>query len=388
MMTAQRAKQIFLASVLAASLLPLIGMLLNVKVAASLRAENRVLAALPTFTWAGAADASYFGHFEEYFNDHFGFRDWVIHRKHTFDESILQRVRPDLIRGRDGYIFYKFITERYLPNLFANYPREYMIEVLMELRAELARRGISMAIIHYPNKPLIYHDKLPSYWKIETDLAQLPFYQGLEEIRRRGVPVLSLADDFFALRAKEEVFTPAEENHCSVPAYFHSLRRFLRMIGDIANVRAELPADYPKVYSTKRENGKGYRNAHLLNTNYPQPVPWTATEDDGPSIGMRFLIRSSQGILPATTVYTDSFFKILTEQFGPALLPYFQELRIDYTTFSLSSLGPQTRIVVLAFSDQSVETHVHCYKKMLDRLKAASAASAPLSSRLNTKSGS
>lgn len=379
--------QSFLVAMLAASSLPLLGLLLNVKVAAPLRTENRLLASPPTFTWAGAADASYFRHFEEYFNDHFGFRDWVIHEKHTFDESILQRVRPDLIHGRDGYLFYKFITERYVPDLFAKYPREYMVEVLMELRAELARRGIAMAIVHYPNKPLIYHDKLPSYWKIESDLVRLPFYQGVEEIRYRGVPVLSLADDFFALRANEEVFTPAEENHCSAPAYFHSLRRLLHMLGEIANVRLELPADYPKVYSAKMENGKGYRNAHCLNTNYPQSIPWTTIEDDGPGRGGRYLFRNPHGVLPATTVYTDSFFEHLAAQFGPALLPYFQELRMDYTTFSPSSLGPRTRIVVLVFSDQSVETHVHYYKKMLDRMKAASAASVPNSSRPHVKSG-
>jgi hypothetical protein len=365
-----RAKQIFLLAVLALSFLPLLGLLLNVKVSANLRTENRVLAAAPTFSWRSVRDATYFAHFENYFNDHFGFRDVVIARKQSFDWNVLQRVRPDLIRGRDGYIFYKFIAERYMPKLYASFPREYMIEVLMGLREELARRGITMIVVHYPNKPLIYHDKLPSYWQIEADTAQLPFYQGIEELRRRGVPVLSFARDFFALRAREEVFTPAEENHCTPQAYFHSLRQILQTLSDINHVPVNLPDDFPKVYSARIEGGKGYRNAHHLNTAYEQAVPWTAGEEDGPGRGGRFFYTNAQGVLPSTTVYTDSFFEILAGQFWPLLLPHFQELRMDYTTFSPRSLTPRTRVVMLVFSDQNLEAHIHHYKKMLDELKA------------------
>jgi hypothetical protein len=363
------AKRFFLTVILAASYLPLLAMLLNVQVDSELRKENRTLAPLPAFSWSRVADATYFTHFENYFNDHFGFRDWIIYHKHSFDESVLHRVRPDLILGRDGYLFYKFITELYVPALFANYPREYMVAVLMALHDELAQRGITMMIAHYPNKELIYHDKLPSYWRIETDPARLPFYQGLEEIQRRGVPVLSFARDFMALRETEEVFTPAEENHCSPQAYFHSLRCILRSLGEIAKVHVELPADFPKVYSEKMENGKGYRNAHRLNTAYEQSIPWTTIEDDGPGRGGRYLFRNPLGILPSTTVFTDSFFEHLAGEFGPALLPHFRELRMDYTTFSPESITPQTRVVMLVFSDQSVETHVHRYKMMLDRMK-------------------
>lgn len=364
------AKRLFLATLLAASFLPLLGLLFNVKVASQTPTENRRLAPLPRFSWPSVADASYFTQFEEYFNDHFGFRDWIIHEKQVFDGTVLQRVRPDLVRGRDGYLFYKFITERYVPHLFAGYPREDMIEVLMGLHDELARRGILMLIVHYPNKPLIYHDKLPSYWKIETNLDRIPFYQGLDEIQRRGVPVLSFTRDFFVLRATAEVFTPAQENHCAPSAYFHSLRRILHTLGELTNVHVELPEDFPKVYSAKIENGINYRKAHRMNTAYDQAIPWTAIEEDVPGPGRRFYFRNPDGVLPSTTVYTDSFFEVLAKQFAPALLPHFQELRINYTSFIPDSITPRTRIVLLAFSDQCVEAHVHSYKKLLDLLKA------------------
>jgi hypothetical protein len=371
MPTMRRMKQVFLLGVLGASFLPLLALLLNVQVTAGLRKENRILASLPVFEWRGIRDASYFTNFENYFNDHFGFRDWVILKKHDFDATAFQRVRPDLVRGRDGYLFYKFIVERYVPDLFRTYPREYMVEVLLDLRAELARRGITMMLVHYPNKPLIYHDKLPRYWQVESDPAQLPFYQCVEYLRRRGVPVVSFAEDFFALRETEEVFTPAEENHCSPTAYFHSMRRILQALGEASGVSVELPEDFPKVYSPKVLNGMGYRNAHRINTNYGVPTPWTSTEPGGRGRGGRFFYTNAQAVLPGTTVYTDSFFHFLADQFGPALLPYFRELTVDYTAFDPSSITPQTRFVLLVFSDQSVESHVYHFKKMLDKLKAA-----------------
>jgi hypothetical protein len=374
----QRAKRVFLLVVLGASFLPLLALLLNVQVECGLRKENRVLAPLPTFAWSTVRDASYFTRFENFFNDHFGFRDWVIFSKHDFDSAVFQRVRPDLVRGKDGYIFHKFIVERYVPDLFRNYPREHMVNVFTELHGELARRGIKMILFQFPNKELIYHDKLPRYWQVETDPARLPFYQGLVEIWRRGVPVVSFTPEFSALRDKEEMFTKVEENHCSPQAYFHAMRCILLEVGEAAHVRVTPPEDFPKVYSAKIEGGKGYRLAHHVNTAYPTPTPWNSGEV-GPSGGYRFFYTNPQGLLPSTTVYTDSFFQNLADQFGPVLLPYFQELCMDYATFNPASITPRTRIVLLVCSDQSIEAHVHYHKRILDQLKAM--APAPLTSR-------
>jgi hypothetical protein len=379
MANTHRAKRVFLLAVLGTSFLPVLGLLLNVQVECGLRKENRILAPLPTFAWSAVRDASYFTHFENYFNDHFGFRDWVILSKHDFDSAVFQRVRPDLVRGKDGYIFYKFIVERYVPELFRNYPREYMVDVFVNLRDELARRGIEMMLVHFPNKELIYHDKLPSYWHVESDPARLPFYQGLAELWRRGVHVLSFTPDFFALKEKEEMFTKAEQNHCSPQAYLHSMRRILLELGAAAHVRVDPPEDFPKVYNTKRLFGPAYRSSHFVNTAYATPTPWNSIENGPPSTGGggRFFYPNPQGVLPSTTVYTDSFFQTLADQFGPVLLPYFQELTMDYATFNPASITDRTRFVLLVCSYQSIEAHVHYHKKILDQLKAATPRHSP-----------
>src|SRR5262249_4892171 len=106
MPNAHRAKQAFLLVVLGASFLPLLALLLNVQLPCALRSENRAPAAMPAFSWKAVGDASYFSRFEDYFNDHFGYRDWVIFSKHNFDEAVFRRVRPDLVLGKDGYLFY------------------------------------------------------------------------------------------------------------------------------------------------------------------------------------------------------------------------------------------------------------------------------------------
>jgi hypothetical protein len=363
----RRLKKIFLRSVLVASFLPLFAMLTNVKVGAELRQENRNLAQYPALEWRNFKNASFFTQLESYFNDHFGFREWLILKRHEFDATAFRRVRPDLVRGKDDYIFYKSIVERYLPDLFAKFPREYMVDVFMQLNEKLAQRGIKMVVMIYPNKELIYHEKLPGYWPVESDTGKLPFYQALEEIRGRGVPVLALAPEFFALKEHEKVYTEAEENHCSPPALFYAMNRLLQMLGELADVSVEVPEDFPKVYSRRVVGGMGYRKAQWVNTNYDTPPPWNAIEPDGKG-GLRYSYNGTSGVLPPMTIYTDSFSQTLVDQFGMAFLPYFQELCVDYTTFSPESITPRTKFVVISFSDQSVEAHVHHFKKMLDKL--------------------
>jgi hypothetical protein len=361
------AKRIFLFALLVLSFVPLLAMLFDVKFAVGLRKENRFLAPFPDLRWSAVRDATYFTQLDNYFNDHFGFRDWVIQSKQTFDQLAFNRVRPDLVLGKDNSVYYKFIVERYVPELYRTFPTELMVETFTKLNERLAARGIRLAIVSFPNNPLIYPEKLAEYWGVEHDLDKIPFYQGFERLRRQGIPVLILAHDFLALKEQELVFTEVEENHCTPAALFVALRRILAMLGEMADVPVALPDDFPKTYSERIYGGMGYRNAHRVNTNYGSRPAWAWEKPDGVG-GSRQYYANPKGVLPSTTIYTDSFAHILAAEFGPAFLPHFQELELDHGVFSPESITPRTRIVLVAVSDQAIESHVHYYRRLLEKL--------------------
>ncbi|HYT95174.1 MAG TPA: hypothetical protein VEL76_41035 [Gemmataceae bacterium] len=364
-----RLKQAFLLVMLALSFLPVLAMLLGVRVKVDLRQENRKLAELPKLRLPRVLDAKYFTEFEKYFNDHFGLREWVIKNKQEFDWLAYHRVRPDLLCGPGRFIEYKFIAERYVPDLSKAYPKQYMVDIFTELYERFKKMGIKMLFVLYPNKPLIYPERMPSYWPIETDMAKLPFYQAVEEIRKKGVPILVFAPDFLKMKDHEQVFTDVEENHCTPVALFHSMKRILATLGKMTGTTVATPEDFPKTYSPRIAGGQHYRLAHHVNTNYPTPPPWLKVEV-GQGGGSRYFYKNPErATLPSTTIFTDSFLQTLANEFGTVFLPYFQELCIDYTTFSPDSINPRTRLVVVSMSDQSVESHIHYYKRFLDRMK-------------------
>jgi hypothetical protein len=365
--TFTRVKQAFLLAVLGASCLPLLGLILNVHVKADLRTENRRPAEFPTFAWRAVADGSYFTQFESYFNDHFGFRELVIQKKHEFDWLAFRRVRPDLVCGRDHFIFYKFIAEVYRPEQNRQFPKEFMVDLITRLNEKLARKGIRLVIVQYPNKELIYHDKLPSYWQVESDPEQLRFCQAVEALGRSGIPVVALHRDFFALKEREQVFTEVEENHCSPPALFLSMQRILETLSREAKVAVDIPQEFPRVVSDHVEAGKGYRAAQHVNSNYGCGAPWSFYRP-GSTDGYQHFYFNPKGALPSTTVFTDSFLMTLTQEFGSVFLPFFQEFVMDYKTFNPDSITSRTCVVILAFSDQLVWLLLPRFQELLNRV--------------------
>jgi hypothetical protein len=354
------AKRIFLVAILCLAFAPFVAMGIGFKPSTGLRPENRMLAGWPRPVARTLVDASYFQEVEKYFNDHFGLRESLIARKHEADWALLRKSRPDLVVN-DGYKYYKFIVQRYTHLETDGFPKQRMIDAFTELDRRLKARDIKLLVILFPNKGLIYWEHVPSYWGVIHDLAALPSYQACEELKRRGIEVWTLADEMFAAKMRYMVFSPLEENHISPVAFFEVMQKLLVRLGNDVGVKITPPETFPQERSATIEE-KGYRAVHYINAAYGKPAPWrTYSWETG--IGEYV---NPAGLLPPTVLLTDSFLETLTSEFGPAFLPYFSRLSIYHRQFDMSAITPDTKLLVVGTSDQSVYGTLAAVEKMLE----------------------
>ena len=83
-------------------LLPGIGMVLGVD--DRLNAENRNLARPPEWSWDAEIIRSFPSRFESYFDDHFGFRSWLIRTAKQM-EWVYDRTNAGIAIGRDDWLY-------------------------------------------------------------------------------------------------------------------------------------------------------------------------------------------------------------------------------------------------------------------------------------------
>ncbi|MBL8113413.1 MAG: hypothetical protein JNK60_11040, partial [Acidobacteria bacterium] len=166
--------------------------------------ENRSRASRPVFTWHGvlSGDAPFGKQYEKYFDDHYGFRDFLIRAKHQIDFTVFHRSDEVLI-GRDGYLFYRSVTEQQqlAQDLAWEGSKARLWKNLHDLHDHFAARGILFVVLPLPNKNTLYPELLPS-WTIKRpkvtafhhlramlakgDLPWVDAYQTLVDVKRDG----------------------------------------------------------------------------------------------------------------------------------------------------------------------------------------------------------
>ena len=153
---------IFIASIA----LPLCGLILGLDSSFTF-VENRTLAPRPAIALNRTELAEFPARFEDYFNDHFGFRPRLIHWLNIIKVSGLG-VSPSakVILGKDGWLYH---GESYLDYYRAIAPftqaRLEKWRVLLEARQDwLAARGIPYLIVFVPIKSTIYPEHMPDVY--------------------------------------------------------------------------------------------------------------------------------------------------------------------------------------------------------------------------------
>jgi alginate O-acetyltransferase complex protein AlgJ len=169
--------------------------------------EKRKLAEKPEFKWQWTALTQYPREFEAYFNDHFGFRNWLIDWHNRMKVQWLGTVSsPKVIKGKEGWLF--FVGDRIL-DYCCRATDPFSEEELSEWRKEmeerrdwLAGRGIPFLLVIAPNKHTVYSDYLPDwatrgdrksrleqlleYMRVHSDIEILDLRKPLLDARKQG----------------------------------------------------------------------------------------------------------------------------------------------------------------------------------------------------------
>jgi hypothetical protein len=143
---------------------------------ATLPRENRSLAQFPEFKPGLGSLKAYVAGLEACFNDHFGWRNRLIHWHKRWELGLFPEKRggsPGVIIGRDGWLFLKTegMIEHYRGVLqFA--PQALLDwQALLEYRRDwLAQRGIKYIFVVAPDKQSVYSEQLPDWLnKVQPD---------------------------------------------------------------------------------------------------------------------------------------------------------------------------------------------------------------------------
>ena len=150
-------------------ILPMLGSLGQVNGLIPL-AENRSLAAAPPRPGSLSEWLSFPQDFDRYFNDHFGFRTWLVRLHHQF-EWTYQRTSGWITVGKQGWLYMgeeETLADRHCvaPN---TQDRAGWVALLESRQRALDDLGIPYLFALVPNKHTVYPEYLPDRARIDLE---------------------------------------------------------------------------------------------------------------------------------------------------------------------------------------------------------------------------
>jgi len=162
-------KKLLVFAFLGALFLPSVLSLLPFDTASRFIDENRRLAPFPNLVWSQKAIAQFPRGFEQYFNDHFQLRDYLILGYNWLKIKVWKRSsNKKVLIGSDGWLFVSanHVLEDFCSvNQFSVDQLEERRRVLEAKRDWLARRGIRYLFVIPPNKQSVYPEFMPEAYQ-------------------------------------------------------------------------------------------------------------------------------------------------------------------------------------------------------------------------------
>ena len=155
--------------------LPLILILLNKTGTNNINYEKRVIKDMPIFNFDNIS--TYGKEYEEYFNDHFPYRNDIILLNRELKYKLFDEVEGDVLVGKDGWLFYnpKDETENIIndyigKNLFSSKELDEITKKFININNLFKKKNIDFCILVAPNKNRIYSEYFPqSYGKLNEN---------------------------------------------------------------------------------------------------------------------------------------------------------------------------------------------------------------------------
>jgi len=133
--------------------------------------ENRLLAQLPELRPSLGDLKEFIGGLDAYFNDHFGWRNRLIHLHRRLQLGVFPQrsgPKPTVIIGRNGWLFVnEGGTIEHYQGLWRFSPQDLLDwQALLEHRRDwLAQLGIKFIVVVAPDKESVYSEQLPAWLK-------------------------------------------------------------------------------------------------------------------------------------------------------------------------------------------------------------------------------
>lgn len=191
--------------------------------------ENRKLAPKPVLrSWEEFHQ--YTGDAVKWFNDQFGFRDFLIRSKTQIDYSVFG-MSTRVHVGSDGWLFYRSVMDVQKPEIELTLRKEAdaVVEGTHQLASALAARGVKLVIMVAPMKDVYYSAHLPNTAKRLPDPRQVDLLQD----RFRAMKEIIFIDSAAILKetAKKRNVFHKTDFHWNDPAAFEVARSLVNEIG-------------------------------------------------------------------------------------------------------------------------------------------------------------
>jgi hypothetical protein len=200
-------------------LLPVVGMILGVD--DRLNVENRNLAKPPEWSWDAEIIRAFPARFESYFDDHFGFRSWLI-RTAKQVEWVYDRTRAGIAIGRDDWLYQgkeAELASSYCVQLEGAALRSW--EELGRNRQQwFERRGIAFLWAMAPNKHTLYPEHLPETVAVPGDAVCRGELLSKQLGREAGVDFLDLRPVLLEAKAAHRVYHRTDTHWNQLGAFF------------------------------------------------------------------------------------------------------------------------------------------------------------------------
>ncbi|WP_391205940.1 DHHW family protein [Psychrobacillus sp. L4] len=168
--------------------------------------ENRYLQSAPHLTWDNLLSNKYAEDTEGFVTDHFPFRDKWLSIKSTTEKYRLQQENNGIYKGKDGYLFEKFLEPDYTK-----------IQQYTESVNQFAGNhpGVNMGFMLAPTSVGIYPEKLP--W-LAPSYPQKKVNQFIGNHLRNGLTFID-GFDFLGSHASESIYYRTDHHWTTYGAY-------------------------------------------------------------------------------------------------------------------------------------------------------------------------
>lgn len=137
--------------------------------------ENKKLSSFPALTVEGKLNTLFFEQLDDYFNDHFAFRNILVNMDSIIQGNVFQVSNMDtVIKGTDGWLYYKSSLDDYLGiNTLSSRGIYNAVHNLSLMQDYVENKGSQFVLTIAPNKNSLYGENMPDYYKKVSDVNNI-----------------------------------------------------------------------------------------------------------------------------------------------------------------------------------------------------------------------